>query len=70
MTKRMTLIPLRLRPATVEYLDRMRAEGGHSSRAALVRSLIEQLVADDRHEHGEGWQPIGQVAQKIVEELK
>jgi regulator of sirC expression with transglutaminase-like and TPR domain len=57
MTKRGQQFPeqfvLRVSTEAGEYLDKLMRDGGHSSRAALMRSIINTMMADDLAAEGE-----------------
>ncbi len=53
MTKTHKLIESRtwLDPADAAYLDNMADEGGWANRSALIRSLLQAIIEDDRKAH-------------------
>ena len=40
-----------LDPADAAYLDNMADEGGFETRSALIRSLLREIIEDDRRAH-------------------
>ncbi len=42
-----------LSPDDVGYLDNMADEGEWASRSALIRSLLREIIKDDRRAHSE-----------------
>jgi len=42
---------LRMEPADLEYLDRMALEGHYKNRAELIRSILREIIRDDKAAH-------------------
>ncbi len=51
-----------LYPNDAGYLDNMADEGGFASRSALIRSLLREIIEDDRRAHCPSTSAQGKVA--------
>lgn len=46
------VVVVRITDDVSRYLERLMDEGGFPNRAALVRSLLVEIMRDDEHAHG------------------